>query len=240
MTEWSHDHSVISPRRPAVPTPTFDNLPEDKRRRIADLAVAEFASRPYREASLNRIVARAGIAKGSIYQYFSGKLDLYRWVVTEELGRRKREAVLAAVPEGGDPKDLFEALERQYVAGLRLFLAHPRLARLGARLLDPAPDPAVRKLHDEARRAGIDWLRGALARAQERGEVRLDLDLDLAAHMIAQALGIGLTQALMARLGTDLDRFMARPIPKEKVSEIEVKKLARAAVDLLRRGVGTP
>lgn len=221
-----------------MPTPTFQNLPEKKRQRIADLAVAEFASRPYREASLNRIVARAGIAKGSIYQYFSGKLDLYRWVVTEELGRRKLEVARAAVA-GAPPADLFEALERQCVAGLRLFLANPRLARLGARLLEPAPDPALRRIHDEARRAGIAWMREALARAQAEGQVRADLDLDLAAHMVAQALGLGLTEALMARLGTDIERCMARPSALEKVPDGEIERLARGAMDLLRRGLGS-
>jgi TetR/AcrR family transcriptional regulator len=219
-----------------VPTPTFHNLPEQKRQKIADLAVAEFASRPYREASLNRIVARAGIAKGSIYQYFSGKLDLYRWVVTEELTRRKREAAVAAVA-GPPPVDLFEALERQCAVGLELFLAHPRLARLGMRLLEPAPDPALRRLHDEARRAGIAWMREELGRAQAKGQVRADIDLDVAAHVVAQALGLGLPQALMDRLGTDLERFMARPIPLEKIPKGEVGRLARAAVDLLRRGL---
>ena len=45
---------------------TFDNLPAEKRERIIELALAEFAEHPYALASLSRIVERAGIAKGSI------------------------------------------------------------------------------------------------------------------------------------------------------------------------------
>ncbi len=82
---------------PAEPRATFQNLPEEKRRRIVDLAVEEFSEHPYRQASLSRIVTRAGIAKGSIYQYFDDKLALYRWLFLEEVARRKI-AYLAAHP----------------------------------------------------------------------------------------------------------------------------------------------
>jgi AcrR family transcriptional regulator len=74
-----------------MPKPTFLNLPDDKRERITELALDEFSTHPYRQASLSRIVARAGIAKGSMYQYFENKLDLYRWLVTDELERRRLE-----------------------------------------------------------------------------------------------------------------------------------------------------
>ena len=45
-----------------MPTSTFLNLPADKRGRIVELAIEEFSERPYAQASLSRIVARAGIA----------------------------------------------------------------------------------------------------------------------------------------------------------------------------------
>ena len=72
-----------------MPKPTFENLPDAKRELIIQLAAEEFAAHAYRQASLSRIVARAGIAKGSVYQYFDNKLDLYRWLMTEELPRQK-------------------------------------------------------------------------------------------------------------------------------------------------------
>lgn len=53
-------------------------------------ALAEFSDRPYIEASLSQIARRARIPKGSVYQYFEDKLDLYRWLLTEETPRRKR------------------------------------------------------------------------------------------------------------------------------------------------------
>ncbi|MBK7920673.1 MAG: TetR/AcrR family transcriptional regulator [Chloroflexi bacterium] len=56
-----------------MPKDTFFNLPEDKRALICKVAVAEFAKHRFDKASINRIVAQSGIAKGSFYQYFEDK-----------------------------------------------------------------------------------------------------------------------------------------------------------------------
>ena len=60
-----------------MPKDTFFNLPEDKRTLICDVAIDEFAEYPFDQASINRIVAKSGIAKGSFYQYFEDKKDLF-------------------------------------------------------------------------------------------------------------------------------------------------------------------
>src|SRR5688500_18889953 len=109
-----------------MPKQTFENLPEEKRRRLVELAIDEVTEHPYAQASLSRIAARAGIAKGSVYQYFDDKLDLYRWLLTHEVARRKQEHLAAAVPLASG--DLFDRLGAMYLAGLRFLLAHPRIA----------------------------------------------------------------------------------------------------------------
>src|SRR5690349_25166374 len=98
---------------PSGPKATFQNLPEEKRRRIVDLAVEEFSEHPYRQASLSRIVTRAGIAKGSIYQYFDDKLALYRWLFLEEVAHRKIAYLAAHPPPAAG--DLFAALEHMFL-----------------------------------------------------------------------------------------------------------------------------
>ena len=69
---------------------TFYKLPEEKRRRITDSAMDEFTSRPYEKTSINRIIEAARIPKGSFYQYFDSKDDLYAYCV-KELSRRLLE-----------------------------------------------------------------------------------------------------------------------------------------------------
>ena len=64
-----------------MPTSTLFNLPIQKREQITAIAIAEFAAHEYRSASVSHIVAEAGIAKGSFYQYFSGKEDLFGYLL---------------------------------------------------------------------------------------------------------------------------------------------------------------
>ena len=70
MTARSHRNLEI-----IMPKQTFFNLPEDKRENLINIAIEEFAENDYQTASISRIVANAGIAKGSFYQYFENKED---------------------------------------------------------------------------------------------------------------------------------------------------------------------
>ncbi len=63
-----------------MPSKTFFNLPEQKQERILAAAVKEFGQRNVREANLSNIIQDAGISRGSIYQYFTNKEDLYVYV----------------------------------------------------------------------------------------------------------------------------------------------------------------
>src|SRR5262245_26197301 len=81
MTGQSYDWPVTMCGDPAMPEPTFDRLPAAKRQRIIDTAIAEFAEHPYDVASVSRIVEQAGIAKGSLYQYFEHKQDLFLFLI---------------------------------------------------------------------------------------------------------------------------------------------------------------
>lgn len=68
---------------------------EEKRQRIFQAAVSEFASHKFSEASLNRIVKAAKIPWGSFYQYFEDKEDLYLYVI-KEMSKYKWDALKQA------------------------------------------------------------------------------------------------------------------------------------------------
>jgi len=66
-----------------MPTDTFFRLPEEKRERILTSAWEEFTAVPYAEASINRIVRSSRIPRGSFYQYFADKNDLFLCLIDE-------------------------------------------------------------------------------------------------------------------------------------------------------------
>lgn len=67
---------------------TFHNLQDEKQRRFIEASLNEFADKPYDSASVTQIVNRLEIAKGSIYQYFIDKTDL--WLYLKNYCERKR------------------------------------------------------------------------------------------------------------------------------------------------------
>ena len=56
---------------------TFYRLPEEKKARILTSARSEFIRNIYEKSSINRILDDAKIPKGSFYQYFDDKSDLF-------------------------------------------------------------------------------------------------------------------------------------------------------------------
>jgi TetR/AcrR family transcriptional regulator len=216
-----------------MPRPTFANLPADKRARFVDAALDEFAAHPYAEASVSRIVARLGIAKGSVYQYFDDKADLFCWLVAE-YGRRKAD-LAGSVSAGGS---IWARLAATYRAGLAEWQTDPRWARVGLRALEPCPEPRVDALRVGYEQAITAWLTELLREGQRAGDVRADLDLESSVHFVRGVLTTGLLSATFARLGTDLEAWVASPRPVSDGEREALLAIADQAVDLLRRALG--
>jgi AcrR family transcriptional regulator len=219
-----------------MPTSTFFALPAARRGRLVRAAIAEFADKAYAEASLSRIARQSRIPKGSFYQYFADKLDLYRWLLTEEVPSRKRELLGAAAPSGDFWADLETAVER----GMAFLVEHPLLARLTAAAADPSAIPEVRGLHRAVCAAGLDELRALLARGAAAGAFRPDVDLELAARLVATVTGPGLTDVILGELGAELHEVLASSRLRRRLDARRRRRLARQAVRFIRGGLGLP
>jgi AcrR family transcriptional regulator len=60
-----------------MPKSTFFHLPEEKQKRLLEAARIEFSRTSLQDASIANIVKIAEIPRGSFYQYFKDKEDLY-------------------------------------------------------------------------------------------------------------------------------------------------------------------
>lgn len=59
----------------------FHSLESKKQERIINAALKEFAKNGYDKASTNEIVKEAGISKGSLFNYFNNKKDLFLFLL---------------------------------------------------------------------------------------------------------------------------------------------------------------
>ncbi|GCF95656.1 TetR family transcriptional regulator [Enterococcus florum] len=91
-----------------MPKETFYHLSEKKQQRIMDAAKKEFSRVPLGEASIAQIIKDADIPRGSFYQYFEDKEDLYFYYFQSM--RRNFQLELNSAIEQADGK-LFEGFE---------------------------------------------------------------------------------------------------------------------------------
>lgn len=82
-------------------SPTFQNLNENKKNRIIDAALVEFSTRPFNEASITNIVKNADISRGSFYQYFGNKENIYKYLVNFLYTKHRDELVNILIENSG-------------------------------------------------------------------------------------------------------------------------------------------
>ena len=90
-----------------MPTNTFFNLPAEKKHKILKAANKEFARVPLEQASIKNIVEDAEIARGSFYQYFENKQDLFEYIMTSKTGDMEKNLIEMIEQENGNIINIF-------------------------------------------------------------------------------------------------------------------------------------
>ncbi|PFR36572.1 TetR/AcrR family transcriptional regulator [Bacillus cereus] len=94
-----------------MPKQTFFNLASEKKEALIQAAMKEFSRVPLFEASISNIIKDAGIPRGSFYQYFEGKEDVFFFLL-DEYSKRDNEKFISILKEKDG--DLFDAYIELY------------------------------------------------------------------------------------------------------------------------------
>lgn len=160
-----------------MPSETWNRLPQTRRDAVLAAAETEFSTNGFSRGSLNVIAREAGVAKGSLFQYFEDKVDLFAHLSDRAVDRIG--AAMAAIEDDIDwSLGFFPGLARLVDAWVDYFVANPVDRSLSAAVF-LEPDPEARS----AARAIIDahllgFLRPLLDTALADGWLRVDADLD--------------------------------------------------------------
>jgi AcrR family transcriptional regulator len=160
-----------------MPKQTFLNLPPEKRQTIISAAVDEFSQYGLENASTNRIVENSGISKGSFYQYFEDKQDVFRYLLTV-LEQEKMNHFKDKHPPGSN-LDTFNYFRWMVKAGMEFNSAYPRMAQAVSRVL-LGEGLYYGKLFTEYHQKAIQVFEMMIKQAIERGEVDPSIDVELA------------------------------------------------------------
>jgi len=167
---------------PSQPKDTFSNLPAAKRDRIAAVALEEFAAQGFRQASLNTMVKKLGIAKGSLYQYFRNKEAIFLFIF-ESFVRLVKEQVKAGIQET-EAGDFFGYVRNILRSGIRFVREHPRYFQIYLQVLYEPDVPHREELVSKVRLFSAEFFGPLVLEAQSRKMIRNDVSPQMVVFML--------------------------------------------------------
>lgn len=201
-----------------MPKQTFFNLPEEKRTQIMDAAIEEFAKYGLENASTNRIIANSGISKGSFYQYFEDKLDVFDHTVIM-LGEEKL-VFFQSMPPPSSKMDTFGYYRWMIKTGMEFNSTNPRLVQAVSRVLlveGRYYGTHFEKYREQSQKA----LKSMIEQAMERGEMDPSVDVELAT-MVMETWNNALASYFLKE-GMKQDDFLAwirSPETQERIEKL--------------------
>lgn len=190
-----------------MPTNTFINLATEKRERVLDAALEELARHSFHQATVTGIVERAGIPKGSFYQYFESKKDLYRYLVS--ITQDKKLEYMRSVLEEVADANVFAKLRELYRAGIAFAKDNPRLLAIGQNLIKE-DEELKQDTFDRALPEAQVFLENLLEQGVQSGEIDADADLEVAASLITSYNLTLMDLILNLPSGEGVDRYLSK------------------------------
>ncbi len=105
---------------------TFENIDEEKRERVRQAAISEFAQKGFISANINNIAKTAKISIGSIYNYFDSKEKLFLYIIEHAFKVLEKAIGDIDLEEG----DIFEKFENLLKAAVKYSKAYPGLNQI--------------------------------------------------------------------------------------------------------------
>ncbi len=165
-----------------MPKDTFFNLPEEKRNRIIDSAILEFSRMHYKKVTIDGIVGGAGIPKGSFYQYFKNKDDLYTYTFSQ-IGDRKKD-ILEKTQQYIETLSFREYLIKMLTEAKEFEDEDVRLIQLKDKFINECPQEVRKQVLKNEIPKSYRLLEEVLTAYIHKGELRKDLDVKIAAYII--------------------------------------------------------
>lgn len=160
-----------------MPTVTWARVDPARRAAIVEAAEAEFGAHGFSNGSLNVIARRAGVAKGSLFQYFADKRDLYAYIA--DVGSLRVRAFMEdKIRELDSGRPFFDFLTDLLDAWVSYFAEHPRERSLHAAATLEVDTEARISVRNVIHRHYLEVLRPLVSDASKRGDLRPDADTD--------------------------------------------------------------
>lgn len=192
----------------------------------------EFAENAYKNVSISRLVDRAGIAKGSFYQYFEDKADLYLYLI--ELAMQEKMKFLENTPPPSPDMGIFAYLRWIGREGVRFELSSPHLAKISYRALYddvPLPDETMQVIRGGA----LTFFEDMVAKGIASGDLDPNIDPQSAAFVINSVI-LNLGTYMIERLDIKIEEVFAQT--RSPLDTPEGERIYDAVIAILESGIG--
>lgn len=165
-----------------MPKDTFFNLSQEKQERIIESAKTAFSKKRYSAVTIDAIVALAKIPKGSFYQYFDNKDDLYKYIFYD-VGKDKKDMLLEALDQYDEldfSKMLMQLMNKAYEFEAR----DRRIFELKQRFLNEVPQETKNIILSELVPATMDLYKQIILKYIQNTTFREDVDVETAAFIL--------------------------------------------------------
>jgi AcrR family transcriptional regulator len=213
-----------------MPKDTFFNLNKEKQEKIMRTAVSEFSNNGFENANIGNIAKNASVAKGSMYQYFENKRELFlfslQWSL--ELVMNKYGKYLVLTDDNinifdylyQSSKDVWSQIndEREVIIFIQdVFLGkYNHLTNESMKYIMKVSDEYILKIVQDGKR---------------NGSIRTDIDDEIIALFIT-GVSTKIKERMMNRA-----RAAGEDIVDESFEMVE--KDIKSMIELLKSGVGT-
>jgi len=204
-----------------MPKPTFKQLPDEKRERILRKASQLFASRGFNQTDMDEIAGQSGVAKGSLYNYFQSKDELFLYVCRDAI-EHSREATWGEVRPDWDIYRVVNHIFRHHV---QFESSHPEYHRLHLNFSSPRMERFADQLALESEQHTSRRLKDLLRKGIRDGVVRPDIDVSMTAFMINSLYILFMASLVSRYYQIRMKEYLE--IEGDLTSEVMEKKLDR-------------
>lgn len=163
---------------------TFEKTTADRRQKVLEVAIDEFASKGYNATNINDIIRKSNISTGAMYSYFASKEDLFLTIVNNAytLLEKAYKDIIA------NSSDLFDCIERMLAASREYAIEYPQQNQIYLDLTTEALSQMSVRLSNKIEVIATQLFSKFFKQAKIDGKISNDIDEKVCAYCIDNLL----------------------------------------------------
>lgn len=216
-----------------MPKETFFNLHESKRDALVNELLWEFAYNSFETASINQVIKKLGIARGSIYQYFEDKLAI--WLYLKEYAEQKKTEYIQSVDRTSYP-DFWTYYEALYMRGIDFDLEQPECSVLLHRIHSKESNEILLPYLDDWKIKARTMFSMWVDNEKRLGNFSKDLPTDTIVHFLL-TMSMSIVDLMQGKYKVDFESNLKSGKPLFAENKEELRQAVKDLLLVLRRAL---